>query len=180
MCAFIRILLQSFWNFFQSLKIGCQNVSRTTVSRTTVRLYFHLLRSIFSILFYLKRKFRFRFSLRPGTKLSKCHKMNFMLFTWGYTDYFEVTVVRDTHRMEIFEANVYVQISVKFRRLSELFTHNFIPLFIVHQNPSFVWWKILCSAHQRNLKTTRRTVVRDMWYGTVCPMTQNEVFHIKN
>ena len=47
--------------------------------------------------------------------LSFEHKMNFSSLPWGYTDYvyFEVNVVRDTRRMEIFEVNVYVQISVK-------------------------------------------------------------------
>ena len=68
--------------------------------------------------------------------LSFKHIMNFSSCTGMYRDvlfqgctgYFEVTVVRDTHKTEIFEVNVIFEIF-------ELFTHttcNFIPLFIVH------------------------------------------------
>ena len=79
--------------------------------------------------------FYFELILSLGTMLSFKHKMNFSPLPWGYTDYFEVTVVRDTTKVGFFEIDVYVQFSVKLRQLGQLFTHNFIPLFIVHQNP---------------------------------------------
>ena len=105
--------------------------------------------------------------------------MNFNLLWWEHTDYFKVTVVRDTHGLKIFEVYVYTKTSVKLRQLDGLSAYHFIPLFIVDQNPPFVWRKISCTVHQSNLKTTRRTVVRDMWYGTFCPNAKNELFRVK-
>ena len=70
-------------------------------------------------------------------------------------------MVRDTHGLKIFRA-LCNRNFCELRQSDGLSAYHFILLFIVHQNPPFVWRNISCMVHKSNWKTSRRTVIRDI------------------